>query len=132
MKRKDLEKSSKCDIIFGTYQLVSEGTDIPTLNTLVMASPRKEIEQVVGRILRGYSTKTPIVVDIIDDDSEGKIHELLVLNVGTATTWGRVNQIGNTTIINLKRAIAVNVGSKVAISRKFGSRWHLIGWGEVK
>ena len=61
-----------------------------------------------------------------------KMHEALVLNVGTATTWGMVNQIGNTTIINLKRAIAVNAGAKVAISRKFGSRWHLIGWGDVK
>ncbi len=61
-----------------------------------------------------------------------KMHEPLVLNVGTATTWGTVSQIGNTTIINLKRAISVNAGAKVAISRKFGSRWHLIGWGEVK
>ena len=61
-----------------------------------------------------------------------KMHEPLVLNVGTATTLGMVSQIGNTTIINLKRAIAVNAGAKVAISRKFGSRWHLIGWGEVK
>jgi len=61
-----------------------------------------------------------------------KMNEPLVLNVGTATTWGIVNQIGNTTIINLKRAISVDTGAKVAISRKFGSRWHLIGWGEVK
>ena len=61
-----------------------------------------------------------------------KMNEPLVLNIGTATTWGLVNQIGNTTVINLKRAISANQGAKVAISRKFGSRWHLIGWGEIK
>tara|TARA_Y100000034_G_scaffold137028_1_gene218836 strand:+ start:3721 stop:4932 length:1212 start_codon:yes stop_codon:yes gene_type:complete len=61
-----------------------------------------------------------------------KMNEPLVLNIGTATTWGIVNQIGNTTVINLKRAISANSGAKVAISRKFGSRWHLIGWGEIK
>mgnify|MGYP005640490643 FL=1 len=63
---------------------------------------------------------------------EIKVNEPLVLNIGTATTWGLVNQIGNTTVINLKRAISANLGAKIAISRKFGSRWHLIGWGEIK
>ena len=63
---------------------------------------------------------------------EIKVNEPLVLNIGTATTWGLVNRIGNTTVINLKRAISANRGAKIAISRKFGSRWHLIGWGEIK
>ena len=63
---------------------------------------------------------------------EIKINEPLVINIGTATTWGIVNQIGNTTVINLKRAISANLGAKIAISRKFGNRWHLIGWGEIK
>lgn len=66
MKTSDLEISSKSDIIFGTYQLVSEGMDIPTLDTLIMILPRKEIEQVVGRILRGKSKNIPLVLDICD------------------------------------------------------------------
>jgi len=61
-----------------------------------------------------------------------KSNETLVLNIGTATTWGEVTQPGKKLIINLKRAISARIGSKVSISRKFGSRWHLIGYGEIK
>jgi len=61
-----LEKSSKCDILFASYQLVSEGTDIPTLNTLIMTTPKKQIEQVVGRILRAKTQFTPLILDIVD------------------------------------------------------------------
>ena len=69
MKTQELEESSKCNIILGTYSLVSEGTDIPTLNTLIMASPKKEIQQVVGRILRAETGFVPLVIDIADDFS---------------------------------------------------------------
>ncbi len=61
-----------------------------------------------------------------------KSNETLVLNIGTATTWGEVTQPGKKIIINLKKAISARIGSKVSISRKFGSRWHLIGYGEIK
>ena len=61
-----LEKSSKCDILFASYQLVSEGTDIPTLNTLIMTTPKKQIQQVVGRILRSKTKFTPLILDIVD------------------------------------------------------------------
>ena len=61
-----LEKSSKCDILFASYQLVSEGTDIPTLNTLIMTTPKKQIQQVVGRILRAKTKFTPLILDVID------------------------------------------------------------------
>ena len=61
-----------------------------------------------------------------------KANEILVINVGTATTWGSVIQPGKKIIINLKKAISARKGSKVSISRKFDSRWHLIGYGEIK
>ena len=66
MKKKELEVSSLCNVLFGTYQLVSEGFDLPTLNTLIMCSPKKEVEQIVGRILRAKTTHEPFVIDIID------------------------------------------------------------------
>ena len=69
MKPKELEESSKCNIVLGSYSLVSEGTDIPTLNTLIMTSPKKSIQQVVGRILRAETGFTPLVIDIADDFS---------------------------------------------------------------
>lgn len=69
MKPAELEESSRCNIVLGTYSLVSEGTDIPTLNTLIMASPKKTIQQVVGRILRAETGFVPLVLDICDDFS---------------------------------------------------------------
>lgn len=55
--------------IFATYQYVSEGLDIPDLDTLFLATPWSDIEQVVGRIQRPHPTKKPpIVVDFRDDE----------------------------------------------------------------
>ncbi len=65
-KKASLDESAKADVLFATYQLVSEGTDIPTLNTLIMGSPKKEVEQVVGRIQRAKNEHKPLVVDICD------------------------------------------------------------------
>lgn len=67
----DARKQSETkDVILGTYKLASVGMDIPHLNTLLMASPRKEIEQSVGRILRkkaGEYEHKPLIIDIIDN-----------------------------------------------------------------
>jgi len=56
-------------ILISTYQLVKEGFDVASLNTLVMATPRPDIEQIVGRILRVEKTKRtvePLIFDIVD------------------------------------------------------------------
>ena len=66
MKQNKLDESEKAQVIFGTFSMASEALDIPDLNTLVMTTPRKEIEQTIGRILRKVHQVQPIVVDIID------------------------------------------------------------------
>jgi superfamily II DNA or RNA helicase len=56
-------------ILISTYQLCSEGFDVPTLNTLIMATSRPSVEQIVGRILRTDKTKrtiSPLIIDIVD------------------------------------------------------------------
>jgi hypothetical protein len=45
--------------------MAAEALDIKTLTTLIMATPKTDIEQSVGRILRDKHSN-PIVVDIID------------------------------------------------------------------
>jgi len=45
--------------------MASEALDIKTLTTLIMATPKTDIEQSIGRILRQRHSN-PIVVDIID------------------------------------------------------------------
>jgi len=68
MGKKESEVSLEKRVIVATYSLVSEGFDIPTLDTLVLASPRSNVVQSVGRILRETPGKknAPLVVDIHD------------------------------------------------------------------
>jgi superfamily II DNA or RNA helicase len=54
-------------VLLATYQFASEGLDIPLLNTCIMASPRVDVKQSVGRILRS-SGGDPLVLDVIDED----------------------------------------------------------------
>lgn len=59
-KRKD-------KIIIATHGSCGMGVDIPELDTLVFASPRADVEQPVGRILRANADKNkPLVIDIVD------------------------------------------------------------------
>lgn len=76
MKQDELsEVADKCQIILGTYAMASEAMNIKTLNAMIMASPRKKVEQSTGRILRVSADKRdvdPIIIDIIDQ------HEIYV------------------------------------------------------
>lgn len=65
MKDKELKKSETKKVIIATYAMASEGLDIKTLSTLIMATPKSNVEQCVGRILR-TKRKRPLVIDIID------------------------------------------------------------------
>jgi superfamily II DNA or RNA helicase len=67
MKNDQRKISQGCRVILGTYRIASVGMDIPSLNTLIMASPRKEIEQSVGRVMRKNTGIYPKIIDIVDD-----------------------------------------------------------------
>lgn len=62
MKEDKLEVSKKCDVIIATYPKMSEGTDIPELDTLFLVTPRTDVEQIVGRIQRVVAGKKPLLV----------------------------------------------------------------------
>ncbi|MFA9436496.1 MAG: translation initiation factor IF-2 subunit gamma [Candidatus Bathyarchaeota archaeon] len=59
--------------------------------------------------------------------------EKMLLNVGTAKTMGEITQIKKK---NLEASLSIPVcalpGDRVAISRRIGSRWRLIGFGTVR
>lgn len=64
------EKVKVKPIIFTTFAMMAEGTNIPWLDTCVLAMPRSNVEQTVGRIRREYEDKgDPVVMDILDEDS---------------------------------------------------------------
>lgn len=73
MKNASLEESKGKQIILGTFNMVSEGFDLPKLDTLVLATSKSDIEQSVGRIQRkhsiGIDDNVPMVIDIVDDFS---------------------------------------------------------------
>ena len=65
MKQKHLHETESRQIVLATYAMAAEALDIKTLNTLVMVSPKTDIVQSVGRILRTRSNGK-IIVDVID------------------------------------------------------------------
>jgi superfamily II DNA or RNA helicase len=67
MKQKDLDISETKPIILGTFSMSSEALDIPELNTLFMTTPKTNIEQSVGRILRKTHEIRPLIIDIKDN-----------------------------------------------------------------
>jgi superfamily II DNA or RNA helicase len=63
------EREQACSrrIIMSTFSMAKEGLDIPALDTLILATPKGDIEQSIGRIQRPYpNKKVPIVIDIVD------------------------------------------------------------------
>tara|TARA_Y100000992_G_C21271887_1_gene497397 strand:+ start:1622 stop:3031 length:1410 start_codon:yes stop_codon:yes gene_type:complete len=66
MKESQLKESEKNKIILATYSMASEGLDIKTLTTLLMATPKTDIVQAVGRILR-TTHSNPLIIDIVDN-----------------------------------------------------------------
>jgi superfamily II DNA or RNA helicase len=65
MKEAALKETESKKVVIATYSMAAEALDIKTLTTLIMSTPKTDIEQSVGRILREKHSN-PIVVDIID------------------------------------------------------------------
>jgi superfamily II DNA or RNA helicase len=65
MKEADLKLTESKKVVIATYSMAAEALDIKSLTTLLMATPKTDIEQAVGRILREKHSN-PVVIDIID------------------------------------------------------------------
>jgi len=69
---KELERESGAQtsqVILASYSMASEAMNIKSLNTVILASPRTNVEQATGRILRtriSERTVQPLIIDIID------------------------------------------------------------------
>jgi superfamily II DNA or RNA helicase len=67
MKEKELKESEKKHVILATYSMCSEGLDIPSLTTEFLITPKTDVVQIVGRILRAkHPITTPTIYDFID------------------------------------------------------------------
>ena len=68
--------------MIATYAMCKEGFDLSKLNTLVMATPRPDVDQIVGRILRVDKTSRridPLIIDIVDPAFRRQFQERLSL-----------------------------------------------------
>jgi len=68
LERSEAEKHA--DILFATYEMAHEGLDIPRLNTIILTTPKTDVEQAIGRIMRKDSSETsviPLIIDIVDE-----------------------------------------------------------------
>jgi len=69
MKQEKLDISATKRVIIATYDMAEEAFDCKTLNTLIYATPHKNIRQAVGRILREEKSKRkilPLIIDVQD------------------------------------------------------------------
>ena len=74
---------------------------------------------------------------VVGDVGSGGIDEIstgepLMMTIGTATTVGAVTSArGDECEVQLKRPICARPGAKIAINRRVGTRWRLIGVGTL-
>ena len=66
MKDAELKKSESKTIILATFSMAAEALDIKSLTSLFLASPKSDIVQAVGRILREKHAN-PLIIDLIDN-----------------------------------------------------------------
>jgi len=76
---------------------------------------------------RAVGTEQLVVVDKV------KMNEPLVLNIGTTVTSGLVTSAREHIVeVSLKKPICAESGSRIALSRRIGDSWRLIGYGSLK
>ena len=81
MKKKELEEEITKDILFATFGIFSEGISKVSLNTILFASPKKDVRQSLGRIFRkDHPTETPaLVLDVVDNVLQGQSRARLAI-----------------------------------------------------
>ena len=67
MKKAERTSALEKRTLLATYQMASEGLDIPELDTVVFATPISDVQQAIGRITRSHPDKqSALVIDVVD------------------------------------------------------------------
>ena len=88
-------------------------------------------------IRHGLTIETHLLERVVGSEKDMsvesiKTREPLMLNIGTTTTVGVVTSgRADSAEIKLKLPVCAEEGQRVAISRKIGNRWRLIGYGII-
>ncbi|MEG3224163.1 MAG: translation initiation factor IF-2 subunit gamma [Methanobacteriales archaeon Met13] len=89
-------------------------------------------------IIHEFTMKTHLLDRVVGTKEEKvvepiKSSESLMINIGTATTIGVVTSARKKDVdVELKLPVCAESGQRVALSRRVGARWRLIGYGIIK
>ena len=136
MKEAALKESEKKKIIIATYAMASEGLDIKTLTTLILASPKTDVCQSVGRILR-QKHSSPLVIDIIDGHDifmsqwykrrkyyKSQDYKILVCDNTEYDTQGFKNDLAKWKVSWAPKGEGVTAGAGAGVSKKRQTQTH--------
>jgi len=88
--------------------------------------------------IQEFTMKTTLLERVVGTKNETDVEpihssENLMINVGTTTTVGLVTSARNDEVdVKLKLPVCAEDGQRVALSRRVGARWRLIGYGIIK
>ncbi|MFH1770195.1 MAG: translation initiation factor IF-2 subunit gamma [archaeon] len=125
---------------------IGPGGSVAVMTTLdpSIVSSDKLVGNLVGLkdklppIWYNLTLETELLEKVIGSEKEEKVepikmNEIFMLNVNSAATVGFVEDIAKDQFkCRLKKPICAEVGSKVTISRRVGTRFRLIGFGIIK
>jgi len=104
-----------------------------------MLGPAGKLPNVFGEIeISFFLLRRLIGAKTIGDKKQAKVgklekREVLMINIGSTSCGGQVvNLFSDLAKIALNSPACTEVNEKVALSRKFGKTWRLIGWGTIK
>lgn len=89
-------------------------------------------------VLHDFTIKTHLLERVVGTKEERAVEpikttEPLMINVGTATTIGVVTSAReDESDVKLKLPVCAKPGQRIALSRRVGARWRLIGYGIIK
>lgn len=71
IKKADKEKAKEAKFLLATYNFMKEGSDAPKFDAAILGTPKADVRQIGGRVLRYLPDKPdPIIIDVVDDDSQ--------------------------------------------------------------
>ena len=117
MKQTDLKATESKRIILATYAMAEEALDIKTLSALIMATPKTDVTQAVGRILREKHEK-PLVIDIIDSHDVFKKQWKKRLTFYKKNDYN-IEEISNGIKINIKKEKPIIQKGRCLINQSF-------------
>jgi hypothetical protein len=93
--------------------MASEAMNIKTLNTVLMASPRKKIEQSTGRILRQRPEErkvSPLILDVIDVHRSMQSQSKLRITYYKKCGYKILDQAGDKDVSEVKEKVSREYG----------------------